>query len=185
MIDEILNDAEKRMQKSLDALQSELAKLRTGRAHPSLLEHIMVPYYGSDAPLSQVANISAPDARTLAIQPWEKPLIPVIEKAILESGLGLNPATASDVIRLPIPALTEERRKELVKMLKAEAEKAKISVRNTRRDCNNDFKDLVKDKEISEDDERRAQERVQKLTDQYVAKVDEIFASKEADLMAI
>lgn len=185
MINEISQDAEVRMKKSIEALLGELAKLRTGRAHPSLLEHIRVDYYGSATPLNQVANVSVLDARTLSVQPWEKTMVQAIEKAILESDLGLNPATTGELIRIPLPALTEERRKDLVKVLRAEAEKARIAIRNIRRDSNNDFKDLLKEKEITEDDDRRAQDRIQKMTDKYVAEVDAILTEKEADLMAV
>ncbi|HPQ95237.1 MAG: ribosome recycling factor [Thiothrix sp.] len=185
MIDDILLDAEQRMQKSIEALKGELAKIRTGRAHPSLLDHVTVDYYGTQTPLSQVANISIEDARTLSITPWEKPMVAVIEKAILTSDLGLNPATAGTVIRVPVPPLTEERRRDLVKVVKSEAEGAKVAIRNIRRDANSDFKALEKEKEISEDDERRAEDRVQKLTDKYVAEVDTVFEKKEKDLMEI
>ncbi len=185
MINEISQDAEQRMKKSIEVLQNELAKLRTGRAHPSLLEHIRVDYYGSSTPLNQVANVSVLDARTLSVQPWEKTMVGAIEKAILESDLGLNPATTGELIRIPLPALTEERRKELVKVLRSEAEKARVAIRNIRRDSNGDFKDLLKEKEITEDDERRAQDRIQKITDKYVAEVDTILSEKEADLMAV
>jgi ribosome recycling factor len=185
MIDDIINDAERRMQKSIDTLHKELAKLRTGRAHPSLLEHIKVEYYGSDVPLNQVANIAIEDARTLTVTPWEKDMIAKVEKAIMTSDLGLNPATAGQVIRVPLPALTEERRRDLARLVKEEAEKARIAIRNIRREANNDFKELLKGKDISEDDEHRAQERIQKVTDKHVAVVDEISATKEKDLMEI
>lgn len=185
MIREIQQDAENRMQKSIEALHTELSKLRTGRAHPSLLEHIRVDYYGSMMPLNQVANVTAPDARTLAVQPWEKKMVQIIEKAIMESDLGLNPATSGDLIRVPIPALNEQRRKELVKVLRAESEKARVSIRNIRRDANNDLKELLKEKEISEDDERRAQEVIQKITDKYTEEVDKILAQRETDIMTV
>lgn len=177
--------AEERMKKTIDSLRVELTKLRTGRAHPSLLDHVMVSYYGNDMPLSQVASITAADARTLLVTPWEKAQIPAIEKAILSSDLGLNPATSGTAIRVPLPALTEARRKDLVKVVKAEAENARIVLRNIRRDANQIAKDLLKAKEMSEDDERRASDAIQKITDKYVAEVDKIVASKEAELMEV
>lgn len=185
MIEEIIEDAEVRMGKSVDALHSELAKIRTGRAHPSLLDHITVDYYGAETPMSQVANISIEDARTLTITPWEKDMVAPIEKAIMKSDLGLNPATAGTIIRIPMPQLTEERRRDLVRVVKHEAENGKVSVRNIRRDANSDFKDLLKEKEISEDENRQAEERIQKLTDNYIAKVDAALAAKEKELMEI
>jgi ribosome recycling factor len=185
MIKEIKEDAKTRMGKSVEAFKNDLTKIRTGRAHPSLIEHIMVPYYGTDTPLSQVANISVADARTLQVQPWEKDMVAPIEKAILNSDLGLNPNSAGQVIRIPLPPLTEERRRDLIKVVRGEAEGAKVAIRNIRRDANSTLKDLVKEKEISEDDERRAQEEIQKLTDEHVAKVDKILAEKEAELMEI
>lgn len=185
MIDEILEDAEDRMQKSIEALKTELTKIRTGRANASLLDHITVEYYGSDVPLSQVANIATEDARTLSVTPWEKPMVQVVEKAIINSDLGLNPQTAGTVIRVPVPPLTEERRRDLVKVVKSEGENTKIAIRNIRRDANSDFKSLEKEKEISEDDERRAQDNVQKLTDKYVKEVDVLLEKKEQDLMEI
>ena len=185
MIDDIKKDAADRMAKSVDALSHELAKIRTGRAHPSLLDHITVSYYGSDVPIRQVANVSAEDARTLAVTPWERNMVQAIEKAIMQSDLGLNPNTAGAVIRVPMPALTEERRRDLIKVARNEAEQARVAVRNIRRDANHELKELVKEKMISEDDERRGQEMVQKLTDQYVKDVDAVLAEKEADLMSI
>ncbi|NEV61488.1 ribosome recycling factor [Thiorhodococcus minor] len=185
MIDDIKKDAADRMGKSVEALSHELAKIRTGRAHPSLLDHIMVSYYGSDVPIRQVANINAEDARTLAVQPWEKAMVQAVEKAIMQSDLGLNPNTAGTVIRVPMPALTEERRRDLIKVARHEAEQARVAIRNIRRDANHDLKELVKEKMISEDDERRGQEIVQKLTDQYVKDVDAVLAEKEQDLMSI
>jgi ribosome recycling factor len=185
MIDDIKKDAADRMAKSVDALSHELAKIRTGRAHPSLLDHIMVSYYGSDVPIRQVANVSAEDARTLAVTPWERNMVQAVEKAIMQSDLGLNPNTAGTVIRVPMPALTEERRRDLIKVARNEAEQARVAVRNIRRDANHELKELVKEKMISEDDERRGQEMVQKLTDQYVKDVDAVLAEKEADLMSI
>lgn len=185
MIDEILKDAEIRMQKSVESLKTELTKVRTGRAHPSLLEHIAVEYYGSEVPLSQVASIGVEDARTLTVTPWEKPMVQAIEKAIMNSDLGLNPNSAGTVIRIPMPQLTEERRRDLVKVVRHEAENGKIAIRNIRRDANSDFKSLEKEKEISEDDERRAQDSVQKLTDKYVKEIDAVLVLKEEDLMKV
>ena len=185
MIEEIKQDAKERMQKSLDALAVNFNKIRTGRAHPSILDGVKVDYYGSDTPLSQVANISVLDARTLSISPWEKQMTPEIEKAILKSDLGLNPATTGDLIRLPMPALTEETRKNYIKQAKAEAESARVSIRNVRRDALGDVKELLKEKEIGEDDDRRAQDDIQKITDKYVADVDAALAVKEKDLMEI
>lgn len=185
MIDDILKDAETRMGKSVDSLRNELIKIRTGRAHPSLLDQIMVDYYGTDTPINQVANVTVEDSRTLAVAPWEKQMVPVVEKAIINSGLGLNPATTGNLIRIPMPPLTEERRRELVKVVKADGENAKIAVRNIRRDANSDFKDLLKEKDISEDESRQAEDSVQKLTDKFVSSVDEVIAVKEKELMEI
>jgi ribosome recycling factor len=185
VIDEILTDAETRMGKSVDSLRSELVKIRTGRAHPSLLDQIMVDYYGTDTPINQVANVTVEDSRTLAVAPWEKQMVAVVEKAIINSGLGLNPATTGNLIRIPMPPLTEERRRELVKVVKGEGESAKIAVRNIRRDANGDFKSLLKDKEVSEDESRQAEDTVQKFTDKFVAGVDEVIAVKEKELMEI
>lgn len=181
----VIQDAEVRMQKCIEAFKNEIAKLRTGRAHPSLLEHIRVDYYGNPTPLSQVANVTVGDARTLVITPWEKQMVPTIEKAIMTAGLGLNPATSGTVIRVPLPPLTEERRKELIKVVKTEAENARVSIRNGRRDANNLLKELLKKKEIAEDEERKLTEATQKITDKYVAEVDHLLAAKETDLMAI
>ncbi len=181
----VIQDAEVRMQKSIDSFKQEVAKLRTGRAHPSLLEHLRVDYYGNDTPLSQVSNITVGDARTLVITPWEKRMVPVIEKAIMTSGLGLNPATSGEVIRVPLPALTEERRKELIKLVKNEAEAGRVSIRNVRRDANNALKELLKKKEIAEDEEKRLTDNVQKITDKYIAEIEKLLSAKEADLMAI
>jgi ribosome recycling factor len=181
----LIKDAEVRMQKSIESFKHEVSKLRTGRAHPSLLDHLRVDYYGTDTPLSQVSNITVGDARTLVITPWEKRLIQVIEKAIMTSNLGLNPSTAGDIIRVPLPPLTEERRKDLIKVVKSEAENARVSIRNARRDANNAFKELLKKKEIAEDEERRLTDSVQKLTDKYIAEVETLLSAKEADLMAI
>ena len=185
MINDILKDAEERMNKSIAALGTALAKIRTGRAHPSLLDHVTVEYYGSDVPISQVANVNVDDPRTLAVTPWEKDMVGKVEKAIMTSDLGLNPVTAGSVIRVPMPALTEERRRDLVRVVKHELENGKVAVRNIRRDANSDLKELEKEKEISEDDERRAQERVQKLTDKAIKEMEEILAVKEKELMEI
>jgi len=185
MIEDIKKDTTARMRKSADALSHELAKVRTGRAHPSLLDHVMVSYYGSDVPLNQVSNVNVEDSRTLAITVWEKNMVQPVEKAIMNSDLGLNPNTAGTVIRVPLPPLTEERRKDLIRIVRHEAEQARVAVRNIRRDANSDLKTLMKDKDISEDDERRGEELVQKLTDEYVKKIDELLAEKEKDLMSI
>lgn len=185
MIDDIRTDVEARMNKSLDALQSNFNRIRTGRAHPSILDSIQVDYYGSATPLSQMANITIEDARTLAVTPWEKSIVPDIEKAIMKSDLGLNPTTAGAVIRIPMPMLTEETRKGYTRQAKAEAENARISIRNARRDAMSMLKDLEKEKEISEDDERRAQDEIQKITDQFIAKVEVALAAKEKDLLEI
>lgn len=185
MIDEIIDDAGSRMQKSIASLKGELAKIRTGRAHPSLLEHITVDYYGSETPLSQVASIGVEDARTLTITPWERPMVQAIEKAIMNSDLGLNPNSAGVVIRVPMPQLTEERRRDLVKIVRKEGENGKIAIRNIRRDANSDFKSLEKDKDISEDEERNAQEAIQKLTDTHVIEIDGLITVKEEDLMKV
>ena len=185
MIEDIKQDAEERMGKAVEALGSNFNKIRTGRAHPSILDGIMVNYYGSDTPLKQVANISVLDARTLSLSPWEKSMVPEIEKAIMKSDLGLNPVTTGELMRIPMPPLTEETRKNYIKQARSEAESARVSIRNIRRDALGLIKDLQKEKEISEDDERRAQEEVQKITDKYVAQVDAALATKEKDLMEI
>ncbi|MEW8508791.1 MAG: ribosome recycling factor [Candidatus Thiodiazotropha sp.] len=185
MIDDIKSDANTRMGKSVESLVHELAKVRTGRAHPSLLDHIRVDYYGSEVPISQVANINVEDARTLTVVPWEKTMVSVVEKAILTSDLGLNPMSAGTVIRVPMPPLTEERRKDLIRVVRHEAEGAKVAIRNIRRDANHDLKDLVKEKMISEDDERRGHDVIQSLTDQHIKQVDELLEEKEKDLMEI
>jgi len=185
MIDEITQQSKTRMEKSIEVLASGLSKLRTGRAHPSLIEHIMVSYYGNNTPLNQVANITVEDARTLSISPWEKNMVQPIEKAIMSSDLGLNPTTAGIVIRVPLPPLTEERRKELVKVVRDEAEKAKVAIRNIRRDANNEIKELLKAKEISEDDQHRAEADIQKMTDSFVTEIDKTLGEKETDLMEI
>ncbi|MRI34956.1 ribosome recycling factor [Endozoicomonas sp. OPT23] len=185
MIDEIKQDAEERMGKSIVSLDGAFAKIRTGRAHPSLLDTVRVSYYGSETPLGQMANISVEDARTLAVRVWEKQMVPEIEKAIMKSDLGLNPSTAGEVIRIPLPMLTEETRKGYTRQARQEAENAKIAIRNIRRDAIADVKELEKEKEISEDDERRAQDDIQKVTDSFIAKVDASLAVKEKDLMAV
>lgn len=185
MINDIKKDAETRMRKSVESLKSELAKLRTGRAHPSILDHVTVEYYGSEVPISQVANVTVEDARTLAITPWEKPMVSKVEKAIMTSDLGLNPSTAGTIIRVPMPALTEERRRDLIRVVKQEGENARVAVRNIRRDANSDIKGLLKEKEISEDEERRAQDDIQKLTDKYVVEIDQLLETKEKDLLEI
>ena len=184
-MNEIISDAKVRMEKSVDTLQHELTKLRTGRAHPGLLEHIQVSYYGNATPLNQVANVAIENARTLTVTPWEKSMVGDIEKAIMAANLGLNPNTAGTVIRIPMPPLTEERRKSMGKLVREEAEKARVAIRNIRRDANNDFRDLLKGKDISEDDERRAQTSIQKTTDEFVAKVDAACEKKEKDLLEI
>ena len=185
MIDEIIADAESRMRKSIESFKNDLTKIRTGRAHPSLLDHIKVDYYGNEVPLSQTANITVEDSRTLVVSPWEKPMVQAIEKAIMKSDLGLNPNSAGVVIRIPLPPLTEERRKDMVRIVRAEAEGGRVAIRNIRRDANSDFKDLLKEKEISEDDERGAVDEIQKLTDKYVKEVDTMLGVKEAELMEI
>lgn len=185
MLNEIVQDAGERMQKSADALVDNLKKIRTGRAHPSILESVHVNYYGSDVPLAQVANISVEDGRTLSIIPWEKQMVPVIEKAIMMSDLGLNPSTAGDNIRVPMPALTEETRKGYIRQARQEAENGRVAIRNIRRDANSDLKDLNKEKEITDDDLRRGEDQVQKLTDKFVAEIDKLLEQKEKDLMEI
>lgn len=185
MINDLKQDAEKRMKKSVESLQHDFTKIRTGRASAGFLDHIQVDYYGTPTPLSQIANISASDARTLMVTPWEKSMVPVVEKAILTSDLGLNPATSGAAIRVPMPALTEERRKDLIKVVRGEGEGARVAIRNIRRDVNNHLKELVKSKDISEDDERRAAEAIQKITDKYIAEIDVVLQQKEKDLMEI
>ncbi|MDP2716109.1 ribosome recycling factor [Rheinheimera sp.] len=185
MINDIITDSKVRMEKSVDALKVQLTKVRTGRAHPSLLDGISVSYYGTDTPLRQVANVSIDDARTLAITVFDKSMTAAVEKAIMASDLGLNPMSAGTIIRVPLPALTEERRKSLVKLVRAEAENGRVAVRNIRRDANADLKTLQKDKEISEDDERRAADEIQKITDTFVKKIDDVLAEKEKELMEV
>ncbi|HYG32665.1 MAG TPA: ribosome recycling factor [Methylophilaceae bacterium] len=185
MVNDIKTNADLKMQKSLESLKSDLGKIRTGRAHTGLLDHVMVEYYGSMVAVNQVASVNLGDARTINVQPYEKNMVGKVEKAIRDSDLGLNPATNGDVIRVPMPMLTEERRRELAKVVKSEGENAKVAVRNVRRDANEALKKLVKDKEISEDDERRAQDEIQRLTDRYVAEVDKMLQTKEAEIMAV
>jgi ribosome recycling factor len=184
-IPEIRKNAEQKMQKSLEALKLDLSKIRTGRAHPGILDHVMVDYYGNPTPVPQTANVSLADARTITVTPWDKKMVSAIEKAIRDSDLGLNPSSQGDMIRVPMPALTEERRRDLTKVVKHEGENAKVAIRNLRRDANNALKELLKAKTASEDEERRAQEEVQKLTDRFIAEVDKALAAKESDLMAI
>ena len=185
MINDVKKSAEHKMQKTLETFKADLAKVRTGRAHTGLLDHVMVEYYGSDVPVNQVANVTLIDARTIGVQPWEKNLAGKIVKAIRDCDLGLNPASMGDLIRVPMPMLTEERRKDLIKVVRSEAEGARVSVRNVRRDSNNDFKNLLKDKAITEDEERRGQDEIQKLTDKYTAEIDKALATKEAELLAV
>ena len=185
MINDIIKDASTRMGKSVESLKHELAKIRTGRAHTSLLDHITVEYYGTEVPLGQAARLTVEDSRTLTVTPFEKSMVPVVEKAILTSDLGLNPATAGDVIRIPMPPLTEERRKDLVKVVRHETENGRVAVRNIRRDAIHNLKELLKEKEVSEDEERRAQDEVQKLTDQYIAAMDEQLQAKEQELLEV
>ncbi len=184
-ISDVRKNAEQKMQKSLDALKADLSKIRTGRVHTGILDHVMVDYYGTPTQITQVANVSLLDARTISVTPWEKKLVGAIEKAIRDSGLGLNPATQGEMIRVPMPALTEERRKELIKVVKAEGESARVAIRNLRRDANNSARDLLKAKTISEDEDRRSQDEVQKLTDRFIAEIDKILATKETELMSI
>ncbi len=185
MIDDVKKSTEQKMAKSVEALKVDLGKVRTGRAHTGLLDHVQVDYYGTMMPLNQVANVNLADARTITVQPWEKKMIPAVEKAIRDSDLGLNPATHGDIVRVPMPALTEERRKDLIKVVRHEAENARVAIRNVRRDANEQLKKLLKDHKVSEDDERHAQADVQKLTDRFIAEVDRQLTAKEADLMAI
>ncbi|MEK6211129.1 MAG: ribosome recycling factor [Pseudomonadota bacterium] len=184
-IADVKKSADQKMHKTLDTLKADLGKIRTGRAHTGILDHIQVDYYGNPTPLNQVANVSLIDARTIGVTPWEKKMVAVIDKAIREADLGLNPATMGDTVRVPMPALTEERRRDLTKVVKGEAENARVAVRNIRRDANTALKELLKHKAVSEDDERRAQEDIQKLTDRHIAEIDKALAAKEADLMAV
>lgn len=185
MIDDIKADAEKKMKKSLESLNSAFNKIRTGRAHPSILDSVMVDYYGVETPLKQVASVNVEDNRTLAVSPWEKPMMQKVEKAIMMSDLGLNPSNNGDVIRIPMPMLTEETRREMVKQAKADAEHGRVSIRNARRDANSMLKELLKEKEINEDEERYGEEQIQKLTDRYIAEVEKELKAKEEDLMAV
>ena len=185
MLDDIKKDAADRMAKSVASLKTDLTKIRTGRAHTSLLDHITVEYYGSQVPLNQVSNVNVEDSRTLTVTPWEKDMVAVIEKAIMGSDLGLNPQSAGTVIRVPLPPLTEERRKDMIRIVRQEAEGGRIAVRNIRRDAIHDIKDLLKEKMIGEDDEHRAEDEIQTITDKYVAQIDELLAEKEAELMEI
>lgn len=184
-IAEVKKNTDQRMTKSIDTLKADLAKVRTGRAHTGILDHVQVDYYGNPTLLSQVANVTLIDARTIGVQPWEKKMVAAVEKAIREADLGLNPATQGDIIRVPTPPLTEERRKEMVKLVKSEAEDAKIAIRNIRRDANEGLKKILKDKECSEDDERRAQDEIQKLTDRFVAEVDRLVTEKEKEVLTV
>ena len=185
MLNELQQSTTQKMQRSVDALKTDLAKIRTGRAHTGLLDHVMVEYYGSDVPINQVANVTLIDVRTIGVQPWEKPMVAKVEKAIRDSDLGLNPATQGELIRVPMPPLTEERRRDLTKVVRQEGESARVAVRNLRRDANQHLKDAVKEKTISEDDERRGQEAIQKLTDRFVAEIDKLLSEKEQELMHI
>lgn len=185
MIDDVRRDAEQRMDKSVAALRDAFSKIRTGRAHTSLLDHLRVEYYGSEVPLNQVANVTVSDPRTLTVTPWDKQMVPVIEKVIMSAEMGLNPATAGTVIRVPLPPLTEERRRELVKVVRHEAEGARVAVRNVRRDALATLKEFAREKEITEDDEHRAADEIQKITDRHVARVEELLKAKEAELMEV
>ena len=185
MLEDIKKDATQRMAKCVQSFRNDLKKVRTGRAHPSLVEHLRVEYYGNDVPLNQVSNISVEDARTLVVSPWEKGMVQVIEKAIMKSDLGLTPATAGQVIRIPLPPLTEERRREMTKLVRHEAENARVSVRNVRRDVMNELKEMLKEKLLSQDDEKRAHEEIQKLTDKHEAEIDQVLAEKEKELMQV
>ncbi|HKU69824.1 MAG TPA: ribosome recycling factor [Burkholderiales bacterium] len=185
MIADVKKNAEQKMKKTLETLKVDLGKVRTGRAHAGLLDHVMVDYYGTPTPIPQVANVNLVDARTLGVSPWDKKMASAIEKAIRDSDLGLNPATQGDIVRVPMPALTEERRKELIKVVRHEGENARIAIRNVRRDANNQLKDLLKQKKAAEDEERRAQDEVQKLTDRHISEIDKLLQQKETDLMAI
>ncbi|HEY0337620.1 MAG TPA: ribosome recycling factor [Burkholderiales bacterium] len=185
MIADVKKTADQKMKKSLEALKNDLAKVRTGRSHTGLLDHVMVEYYGNATPLPQLANVTLVDARTIAVTPWEKKMAPAIEKAIRDADLGLNPATMGETVRVPMPALTEERRKDLIKVVHKEGENARVAVRNVRRDAIHHLKDLLKQKKVAEDEERRAQDDVQKLTDRYIAEIEKALQAKEADLLAI
>ena len=185
MIADVKKTAEQKMKKTLETLKGDLGKVRTGRAHAGLLDHVMVDYYGTPTPIAQIANVTLIDARTIGVSPWEKKMAAVIEKAIRDADLGLNPATMGEMVRVPMPALTEERRKELIKVVRHEGENTRVAVRNVRRDANNQLKDLLKQKKVAEDEERRAQDEIQKLTDRHIADIDKLLQQKEADLMAV
>lgn len=185
MIDDIVKDAEIRMGKSVEALEHEFSKIRTGRAHPSLLDHVMVSYYGSDVPIKQVSNVNVEDARTLTVTPWERNMVQAVDKAIRSCDLGLNPSTAGNVIRVPLPPLTEERRRDMIRVVRQEAEAARVAIRNVRREANQDLKGLAKEKLVSEDDERRGEDLIQKCTDRFIKEVDAHLEKKEADLMVV
>jgi ribosome recycling factor len=185
MIADVKKTAEQKMKKTIETLRTDLSKIRTGRAHTGLLDHVQVDYYGTPTPIPQVANVTLIDARTIGVTPWEKKLAGAIEKAIRDSDLGLNPATVGELVRVPMPPLTQERRKDLIKVVHKEGENAKVAVRNVRRDANHHLKDLLKQKKVAEDEERRAQDDVQKLTDRYIAEIDKLLQAKEADLMAV
>ena len=185
MIADVKKTAEQKMKKTLETLKGDLGKVRTGRAHAGLLDHVMVDYYGTPTPIAQIANVTLIDARTIGVSPWEKKMASVIEKAIRDADLGLNPATMGEMVRVPMPALTEERRKELIKVVRHEGENARVAVRNVRRDANNQLKDLLKQKKVAEDEERRAQDDIQKLTDRHIAEIDKLLQQKEADLLAV
>jgi ribosome recycling factor len=185
MIADVKKTAEQKMKKTLETLKGDLGKVRTGRAHAGLLDHVMVDYYGTPTPIAQIANVTLIDARTIGVSPWEKKMASVIEKAIRDAELGLNPATMGEMVRVPMPALTEERRKELIKVVRHEGENARVAVRNVRRDANNQLKDLLKQKKVAEDEERRAQDDIQKLTDRHIAEIDKLLQQKEADLLAV
>lgn len=185
MIADVKKSAEQKMKKTLETLKTDLGKIRTGRAHTGLLDHVLVDYYGTPTPISGVANVTLLDARTIGVTPWDKKMVGVVEKTIRNSDLGLNPATVGEMVRVPMPALTEERRRDLIKVVHREAENARIAVRNIRRDANNHLKDMLKQKKAAEDEERRAQDEVQKLTDRYIAEIDKVLAAKEADLIAV
>ena len=185
MISDVKKSAEQKMKKTLESLRTDLAKIRTGRAHTGILDHVVVDYYGTPTPVPQVANVTLLDGRTIGVSPWDKKLISAVEKAIRDADLGLNPATQGDVVRVPMPSLTEERRKDLIKVVRHEGENARVAVRNVRRDANTHLKDLLKQKKVAEDDERRAQDDIQKLTDRHIAEIDKALQAKEADLLAI
>lgn len=185
MVEDIQKETENRMQKAVETLREGLVKIRTGRAHPSLIEHVKVPCYGNEMPLNQVASVAVGDSRTLLVTPWDKTVVPAVEKAIMQADLGLNPVSAGQTIRVPLPPMTEERRKDLIKVIRSEGENSRVIIRNIRRDANTQLKDLLKEKTISEDDERRATEKIQKITDKYIGEIDRVLSEKETDLMSI